>query len=246
LEDPGLQGITAAILAGGFGTRLRSVVSDRPKILAQVRGRPFVYYLLDQLADAGVSNIVLCTGYLAEQVEDCLGNNYRGIELRYSVESEPLGTGGALRFALHEIPSPRFLVMNGDSYCGADLRQLVQVHMDHAAQATMVVSSVNDTSRFGSVQMDSNGEVVGFAEKQDSSGSGWVNAGIYVLERAVIAGIPPDANVSLEREVFPALLGKGLFACQSRAALWDIGVPDTYARAQVSFEVVAAEREESH
>ena len=110
-------GVTAAILAGGLGTRLRSVVKDRPKVLAEIRGVPFLTYLLDQLAAAGVRDVVLCTGYMGEQVRSAFGDSYGGMCLSYSQESSPLGTAGALRLALPLFKSSSVLVMNGDSFC---------------------------------------------------------------------------------------------------------------------------------
>ena len=138
----GLEETTAVILAGGLGTRLREVVADRPKVLAEVNGRPFLACLLDRLVDAGILKVVLCTGYMAELVRETCGNSYRGTELLYSREESPLGTGGALRLALPLIDSDPVLVMNGDSFCDADLVLFARQHLSAAAQASLILVQV--------------------------------------------------------------------------------------------------------
>lgn len=233
-SDP-LSHTSAAILAGGLGTRLRSVVPDKPKILAEVGGRPFVLYLLDQLVEAGVSSIVLCTGHLAEQVEGCLGPSYRSATISYSVETEPLGTGGALRLALGRIESQIVLVMNGDSYCGVDLLEMARFHAEHGAVGTIAAAQVPDTSRYGSVRVAEGHQIIGFAEKSQSEGPGRVNAGIYMLSRHVLEEMPGGMAVSLEREVFPRMVGGRLLAYETCSELWDIGVPEAFARARNEF-----------
>src|SRR5215471_9426710 len=180
--------MTAAILAGGLGTRLRSVVADRPKVLAPVAGRRFLAYLLDQLADAGFTEVVLCTGYLGEQVRDAFGEHWRGLHLHYSQEPTPRGTAGALRFALDAIDSREVLVLNGDSFCDVDLRALTAFHQSNDAAATIAVTGVADISRYGAVRVREDSTVEGFAEK-GSSGPGLINAGVYILDRELIASI---------------------------------------------------------
>jgi NDP-sugar pyrophosphorylase family protein len=236
-----LAGTTAVILAGGLGTRLRQVVPDRPKVLAEVRGRPFVFYLLDQLVDAGVARIVLCTGYMAGQIETCLGSEYRGAALSYSQEEAPLGTAGAIRLALPKIQSGAAFVLNGDSYCKLDFSMLAAFHDSRGAMGTIAVSRVPDAGRFGSVNFDDDGVVLGFREKVHSVGPGWVNAGVYMLRREMIQSIPEARNVSIEKEVFPAWTGRGLYACRCDGALWDIGVPDSLARANSEFGLTRVE-----
>lgn len=235
------QGITAAILAGGLGTRLRSVVPDKPKVIAEVHGRPFVTYLLDQLAEAGLRSVVLCTGYMADQVENCLGETYRSLTLRYSREEEPLGTGGAIRLALPMLERRPTLLVNGDSYCAVDLDRLWHFHQERKSKATMVLSRMDDARRFGLVETDERYAVTRFLEKGQAEGSGWVNAGIYLLEREFVESIPAGIPVSLEREIIPNWIGQGLFGLHTEGKLWDIGVPDTYIRANVEFETSQAD-----
>jgi len=230
-----LSKITAAILAGGLGTRLRSIVPDKPKVLAQISGRAFIEYLLDQLASAGTTTVVLCVGYKGEMVQQHLGENYRGMKLLYSHESAPLGTGGALRLALPQVASESMLVMNGDSYCEANLGSFAAWHAAQNSPATLLLTQTDDTRRYGRVDDDACGKIVRFQEKADTSGPGWVNAGIYLLNRAVLESIPAERVVSLERETFPAWIDRDLRGYRSEGRLWDIGVPDAYAQAQNEF-----------
>lgn len=228
--------VTGVILAGGLGTRLRSLVPDKPKVIAEVGGRPFVTYLLDQLAEAGLRTIVLCTGYLADKVEDCLGDSYRGMALRYSREESPLGTGGAVRHALPMLGSGPSLVVNGDSFCAVDFAKLEEFHFDRGAAATLVLSRMDDARRFGRVETDHEGRITRFVEKGVVDGADWVNAGIYLIEPGFVESIPPGVPVSLEREVFPRWIGNGLYGLRGEGQLLDIGVPDSYQRANVEFQ----------
>ena len=220
---------TAIILAGGLGTRLRSVVSDRPKVLATVNGRPFLAYLLHRCVTLGIQRVVLATGYMAEAIETAFGNRFESLELVYSVESEPLGTGGALRKAAAHVQTPTVLAMNGDSYCTADLAAFAAWYQQGAA--LMLVQS-DDAARYGSVQVDSTTRVKRFSEKVMARG--WINSGIYILPTALLSGIPADQPVSLEREVFPQWVEKGnVYGYQSTGQLLDIGTPSAYAQASM-------------
>lgn len=227
--------MTAAILAGGLGTRLSSAVPGKPKVLAEVGGRPFIEYLLDQLRRAGARSVVLCTGYLGDQVEASLGENYQGITLSYSRETKPLGTGGALRLALPMLDSNTVLVLNGDSYFAARLDSCARWHIERQSQATILLAEEEDTRRFGRVDFDGNGQILQFREKTETRGKGWVNAGIYFLQRDLIETIPAHRAVSLEREVFPHWIRRGLNCFCSPGRLWDIGVPEAYKEANAEF-----------
>jgi NDP-sugar pyrophosphorylase family protein len=227
--------ISVVILAGGMGTRLRSVVADRPKVLAQVAGRPFLAHLLDQLAAAGVRSALLCTGYRAEAVVEQFGATYRSLALTYSQETVPLGTGGALGHARPHLHSDPVLVLNGDSYCAADLAAFLDWHYRSQAQASLLLTEVADTSRYGRVEVDGAGSVLGFAEKAVGSGPGWINAGVYLLSQPFLEALPEGRPLSLEREVFPSWVGRGLTAYRSPGWFIDIGTPESYARAEQLF-----------
>lgn len=230
LHSPGE--IWALVLAGGLGSRLRSVVAGRQKVMAPVRGRPFVTYILDQLIAAGFRNVVLCTGYRAEDLEREIGRTYGPMRVVHSTEPAPLGTGGALALGASRCDSDTVLALNGDSYCQVDLGLLARAHFRYAATATIQLAHVPDVARYGQVCIAIDGHVTSFQEKGASNGPGWVNAGIYCLSRHVLEGIPGGRNVSIEREVFPLLIGKGLFGFCSDAQLLDIGTPESYAQAQ--------------
>ena len=174
------------ILAGGFGTRLRSVVADKPKVLADVGGRPFIEDPLDQLAQGGVRSVVLCTGYMGDQIRNRLGRAYKKMTLHYSREPHPLGTGGALRLASSMLESETVLVLNGDSYCGAPLDEFWVWHSEQRSHATILLTKTDDTRRFGRVQTDDAGRILQFLEKADTQGPGWINAGIYLVRRQMI------------------------------------------------------------
>src|SRR5262249_50315740 len=171
--------ITAAILAGGLGIRLRPAVADRPKVLAPVNGRPYLSYLLDQLLEASVHQVVLLTGHGADQVRQTFGHTYGGIRLLYSPEPKPRGTAGAIRRALPMLVSPVVLVMNGDSFCEVNLTAFLCLHECRAADLSLVVTQVADTSRFGTVRITPAGRLVRFAEKTSEATPGLINAGIY-------------------------------------------------------------------
>lgn len=238
-----LAKIPALILAGGLGTRLRSAVPDMPKVLAPVAGRPFLLHLLEQLADASLRNIILLTGYRGNEVEQTIGNRCGPLRIRYSQEKSPLGTGGALRQALDLISphggtaSSTILLMNGDSHCGLDIDYLWRQHRRTRAELTMALAQVDDASRFGLVQMDGDDRVTGFIEKRATAGPGWINAGVYLLDREWIAEIPAGQPSSLERDWLPRWIERGrMFGHRSAGSFVDIGTPESYADAERFFE----------
>lgn len=231
---------TAAVLVGGMGTRLRPVVADCPKVLAPVGGRPWLTYILDQLAEAGVRDCVLLTGYRADQVRETLGERHAQMRLRYSTEPEPLGTGGALRHAQERFSSPQVLVVNGDSFIDVDLALFHDFHHWLAADVSMVLAWVSDVSRFGKVDVAADGRILGFREKH-GGGPGWIHSGICLLNRARIEEIPAKRFVSLEREMFPRWARAANFqGFRCRSPFLDIGTPESYAQAEAFLDVSSA------
>lgn len=221
-----MTSIRVLILAGGLGTRLRPAIGTTPKAMAEVAGRPFLAHLLDRVARDGFRHVALLTGYGAEVIAEYFGPGHdRGLEIAYSPEPEPLGTGGALRLAASRFPDERFVVMNGDSLFSIPLHSLIDAHLDAAALATLALAQASEPGRFGGVERDADGRVRRFVEKGAAMAGGLVNAGIYVIERSVLTTIPSGRAVSLEREVFPALVGEGLYAFPFDGPLVDIGVP---------------------
>jgi NDP-sugar pyrophosphorylase family protein len=231
-----MASLSVAILAGGLGTRLQGVVPDRPKVLAAVRGRPFLCYLLDELARQGAREVLLLTGHRAGQVQEGLGTSYRGMRLRYSVEDRPLGTAGAVRLALPFLPSQTILLLNGDSFGEVDLAAFRRQHDDLAAEVSLVLARVPSTARFGRVETDPEGRIVGFVEKGACPGQGWINAGVYLVERERLAELPAGVPLSLERDVLPRLVEAGLVAGhRSFGRFLDIGTPESFAEAEGFF-----------
>ncbi len=223
----------AIILAGGAGTRLRSLISDVPKSMAPVAGRPFLEYLLHQLRRDGFTRVVLCAGHLAPQLREHFELGLRwGVEIEYSVEQEPLGTGGALRLALPMLLGDRWLVMNGDSLFDVSLAGLVATHRQASVPATLGLVRVEDAGRYGSIETAADGAVTAFVEKADAAGPGLVNGGLYVIERSTLELIPEGRPASLEREVLPRLVGRGLRGVVLDGFFIDIGVPHDYLRAE--------------
>lgn len=229
----GLHRTPALLLVGGLGTRLRSVVPSAPKPLAAVGKKSFLELLIRQLKHQGIRRVILCTGYLADQVENEFGDGRAlDLEISYSRELDPLGTAGAVKLAQpHLKGASEFLVMNGDSFLEIDLRQLIQFHRDRRALVSVAVVRVEDSSRYGTVKVDSNQKVIGFVEKAGSTGPGSVNAGVYVFSPEVFEYIP-EGRSSLEKDVFPHLLSKGVYAQEHSGMFIDIGTPEDYARAQ--------------
>jgi D-glycero-alpha-D-manno-heptose 1-phosphate guanylyltransferase len=230
-----LEFTTTAILAGGLGSRLRPAVAGRPKALASIGARPFLVYLFDQLVAAGVRDVVLCTGYLGDPIRIMFGESYGPLRLNYSQESNPLGTAGALRLALPLFKSNPVLVMNGDSYCEANLREFCLWHATRHSNATLLLTKVFDRERFGQVQVAPDGRVTAFQEKGSGESPGWINAGIYLISRDWLEEIPMHRTVSLEREVFPLWIDRGLYGFRSESRFVDIGTPESYASAQSFF-----------
>jgi NDP-sugar pyrophosphorylase family protein len=236
MRHGGVSDITAVVLAGGLGTRLRPVVADRPKVLAEVRGRPFLFYLFDQLLDARVNRAVLCTGHLGDRIEEAVGNAYRSLAVGYSRESSPLGTAGAVRNALPHLEGERVLVLNGDSYCDTSVAAFWEWHLSKGAQGTLLLAAVPDTRRYGKVETDAEGRILRFCEKGTDAGAGLVNAGIYAVSKQLIFSIPCGRRASLEQEMFPQWIGKGLYGCSSGGRFIDIGTPGDFERAASFFE----------
>jgi D-glycero-alpha-D-manno-heptose 1-phosphate guanylyltransferase len=230
--------LAAVVLAGGMGTRLRSVVADRPKVLAPVGGRPFLTYLLDQIADAGIRRVVLSTGHMAEQFASTIGKRYRDCEIVYAHEEAPLGTGGAIRFASGFADADQLLVMNGDSYCDANLTEYIDWHIAGRHDVSLMLAKVDDCSRYGTVTLDETGHVTAFLEKRPGPAPGSINAGVYLLRRTMLDQIPEGPS-SIERDVFPQWLERrAIMGWVTGGAFIDIGVPSDYERSHAFMQSV--------
>lgn len=223
----------AIILAGGFGTRLRSVVSDLPKPMAPVAGKPFLEYLLTRLAKQHYTHVILSTGYLHETIEQHFGSCFEGIELSYAVEDTPLGTGGAIVNALQHCKADDVSVLNGDTLFNIDLMHLRQFRSHHNTPLAIVLRQVDDARRYGTVQTDANGRIVAFCEKKETFCSGLINGGIYQISRSLLSSYPVGTPFSFERDVMQQIYNEiPVFAYIDNAYFIDIGIPEDYLRAQ--------------
>jgi D-glycero-alpha-D-manno-heptose 1-phosphate guanylyltransferase len=228
----------AVILAGGLGTRLRPVVTDRPKPMVRVGDRPFLEYQIHFLKAHQIDHIVLCVGYLHEKIQTYfLDGKSLGLKIDYVVEEQLLGTGGAIKNAREHLDQT-FLVLNGDSYLDLDVRAFIQFHKDkksrdHRCLGTIALTQVADGRDYGSVRLGPERRILAFEEKAlKMTGSGQVNAGIYVLERDVLGLIPAGVRTSVEAEVFPSILRSEyrLYGYPDRGFFVDIGTPKGYYR----------------
>jgi len=227
----------AVVLAGGLGTRLRSVVADRQKVAAEVSGEPFIRKILRQLSGSGIRSVILCVGHQAETVEESVAGGFPDLEIIYSREKAPLGTAGAVRQGLTRTNSAEVLVLNGDSYLDADLNAFLSVWRAADHPVGMLLREVDDVSRYGRVTLDESGNVLTFDEKGQYAGKGHINAGIYAAKREFLEKLLTAECGSLEKDYFPELARQGkIFGCPVHARFIDIGTPESYAEAQHFFK----------
>ncbi|RPI83287.1 MAG: hypothetical protein EHM41_16280, partial [Chloroflexi bacterium] len=227
----------ALILAGGLGTRLRPLLNDRPKPMAPIAGKPFLEYLLLQLSHYHVQDIILSIGYQAKLISDYFEDGKRwNLQIQYSYEEQPLGTAGAVKLAEDYLQGDTFLVLNGDSFFNLDLTSFIQQHHSKNAQATIALSAVESSQRYGRIELDQDGQILRFLEKSSEEGSqhttSLINAGVYLFNRPVLDIIPSGIPVSLEREIFPVLIGRQFYGVPYSAFFIDIGVPEDYLKLQ--------------
>ena len=228
-----LDGTDVAVLAGGRGVRVRGVLKDTPKVLAPIAGRPYLSYLLDWLEGFGARRIVLCLGHLADAVLDYVKSAPpRRCDLIPVVEPVPLGTAGALRQAGAELRSDPVMVINGDSFVDADLCVFLDSHRASGAEASILCAEVDDPSRYGCVEISTDGRIRRFAEKNPlSTGVAPVSAGVYLLNTPLLDRIASGSNSSLEHDVFEALPAGTIHAMIGRFTFIDIGTPESLAKA---------------
>jgi NDP-sugar pyrophosphorylase family protein len=228
--------IDVLILCGGLGSRLKSVVADRPKPMALIDDRPFLDILIDQFRRSGFRRFVLCTGHMSEAIESHYTRSTGDIEVVISQELQPLGTAGAVKLAQSHIQSDPFLVTNGDSFCQVDLAAFVQFHRARDAVLSMVVAPSHDPKDYGTVIVDADRRIVGFKEKADTQTSGHVNAGLYLFSRQVLSMIPAGVKASLEYDIFPNLVDQPCYAFMGSSPVLDIGTPQRLAEARQLLE----------
>ena len=233
----------AILLCGGLGTRLRSVVSDRPKPMADIAGKPFLHYLVKMLSESGVKHLIFALGYMGEQIEAYFqsGEEY-GLSISYSYEDSPLGTGGAIRNALSKVSGENVLVLNADTYFRTDYESLLREQLKNKVAMTIASRKIEDISRYGAILKDESGRILRWNEKMSSDQvealrPGEINGGIYVMQKSLIEKIP-EGKQSLENDCIPAWLEDGLYlqAIPSDGYFMDIGIPEDYAQFRKDIE----------
>lgn len=223
----------AIVLAGGFGTRLASRLNNIPKPMAPIAGRPFLEILLGHLQRNGCHRVLLSVGYLHEVIQQHFGTRHGAMAIEYVIEQEPLGTGGAIRTALRQVEDESALVMNGDTFLAADLRAMLEAHREQKAIFSMAVAQVPDVARYGGVLLDQQ-RIAGFEEK-GRSGPGWINAGVYALNRKITWPATLGEKFSFERDfMMPELARLRPLAFPVDGFFLDIGIPEDLDRAQTA------------
>ena len=227
-----LNKVDAVVLCGGLGTRLRSVLGAIPKVMAEINDKPFLDILVQHLKAQGVARIVLCTGHQAQLVESYFSSNQIGVGIDFSREEIRLGTGGALKNAKEKIKSDNFIVMNGDSLCKVDLSALLEFHKVKRATASIVVSEVKDASDFGGIEMNEDLSISAFREKESVAFGSYVNAGVYCFNKEVFSLMPDQNRFSLEYDLLPKLVDKGIYGFCVDNGFMDIGTPERLEKAK--------------
>jgi len=217
--------IDVVILCGGLGTRLRPVIADRPKPMAPVRGRPFLEYVVDSIADRGFSRFIFCVGHMPQVIMKHF-TGYRGIDAHFSQETELLGTAGALKLCEPLIEGNRMMIVNGDSICALDYAELVGVHCAGGSVMTTALAVDDERRDGGFVKLGPGGLIEAFQEKNRDEGTPYINAGIHVAERSMFELIEPGVKCSLESDVIPRLLERGVGGYVTKERCYDIGTPE--------------------
>ena len=224
------------ILAGGLGTRLEGVSGDLPKSMVDVRGRPFLSYILDALSEQDVRAVVLAVGHRNEKIRSYFKDSYKNLKLSYSIEDRPLGTGGAIRSAMAWVRSDNFIVLNGDTFCEIDYRGLLAQHERKHARLTLSLKRMESADRYGTVSVDDQSCVRSFQEKQ-AGARGLINTGVYAISQAWFKGLDLPESFSLENEVLAKEFATSrIFGFETEGYFLDIGIPADYERAQHEFQ----------
>lgn len=230
----------AVVLAGGFGTRLRPVISDLPKPLAPVNGQPFLHYVFAHLKKHGIKRVVLSVGYMHEKIRAHFGNEYLGMEVKYAIEEQPLGTGGGIRLGMEQCQGAHVLAMNGDTFFEVPLTQLFEDHLGGSADATLALRAVEDGSRYGTIELDGK-RIKAFREKSpEHTGKQLINGGVYAMRRKTfMQHTEPGIAFSIEYDFFGKYSENLLlhaFPCEGYFI--DIGIPEDYARAKAELKPI--------
>jgi D-glycero-alpha-D-manno-heptose 1-phosphate guanylyltransferase len=221
------------VLAGGLGTRLQSVTKGMiPKPMVEVQGRPFIHWLLNYLDHQKISHTILAVSHQSDQILRFLGDRFGNQKLKYSIEQTPLGTGGAILQAMDQYNLHQALVLNGDTYFPIDIQKMVTFHALTKADLTIAVKFLRNFDRYGSVRLNSNHQITAFREKEALQ-AGYINAGAYLLQRALFHEVDRAKAFSIEKDLFPQILrDQKVVGFKSRAPFIDIGIPEDYHKVQ--------------
>ena len=227
----------AIVLAGGLGTRLKDLVNDVPKSMAPLNGKPFLEYLLNYLSGQGIEKVVLSVGYLNDTIHAHFKDHYRNLLITYAIEDEPLGTGGGMLNALTQVEGSTAVVLNGDSMFRIDLRAMQNLHETNKAEMTLALRHLEDTGRYGSVQIDQAKQIIGFKEKQAEGSPGYINGGIYMINKEFFIENNFPGKFSIEKDCFEKFYSRSrMFGYPARGYFLDIGIPEDYMRAHDEFK----------
>ena len=226
----------AIILAGGTGSRLKSSVSDVPKPMATINGKPFLYYLLTYLESQHISRIILSVGYKYQTIIDYFGNDFRSIPIIYVIEKKPLGTGGGIALALKECNTESIFIMNGDSFFPIDLHELKKVHDEKKTEITLALKELPESDRYGTTILDNDSMIVSFSEKAERK-EALINGGIYLLDKGKFEQRRFARSFSFEKDYLEKVVdAKCVAGCIFNNYFVDIGTPESYEKAQKDFD----------
>ena len=222
----------AILLAGGLGTRLQHLLKDVPKPMADINGQPFLSILLQQLKNQGIRSVILSVGYKHEAIQNYFGREWNSMNIKYAIEHEPLGTGGALKLALNDANESPVLAVNGDTFFDVNVSSLLQFHIQKKAALTLSLKPLNNFDRYGTVAIDSTGQITGFKEKHFME-SGLINGGVYMLNKSLFSGLSMPDKFSFEKDFLDQFFQqKPFYGFIQDGYFLDIGIPEDYARAQ--------------
>ncbi len=228
----GAEQVDVVILCGGMGTRLKTVVDDKPKPMAEIDKRPFIDILIEHISTFGFKRFILCTGYKAETIQEYYKSKKSKVEILTIKEKKLLGTGGAVKNAEALIQSSPFLVLNGDSFFDIDLRRFIDFHISRKALLSIALINAKDSKDYGSIEIDSSNRIVRFSEKEKAGRDSLINAGIYLFNSEVLSLMPNNKKFSLEYDFFPKIVDREFYGYSANGFFIDIGTPERYIQAK--------------
>jgi len=229
---------TAIILAGGMGTRLKTIISDLPKPMAPIMNVPFLTYQLNYLKHFGIKKVIFSVGYLSEKIIGHYNQSFENISIEYSIEKNPLGTGGGIRMAMSNLNEDLVLILNGDSFFDLDLEQFYNLHLEQKSEFSLALRYVNNSERYGNIEFNSSNQITSFIEKNQLNQSGYINAGVYILSKKLyLQNTKPNINFSIEKDFFEKQLNQLIIkGFEFKDYFIDIGIPEDYLKAQDDFK----------